>query len=105
MTDKKKGRPKKPKFEMVYIGERCEEKLKAVGYKFEWIESLAHRYGFDKIEYLDKFKAFRCSKGGKAVDWIDINALGLLNNVNPKVRINQQYGKVHNPVIEIPWRR
>ena len=75
---KKKGRPKKetPPVEVV-----CDEReyLQEKSFKFEWLDLLASQYGFDKFEYLHKFRAFRCYRENKHLDWIDVNDLSLLN--------------------------
>lgn len=98
--------PKKKtkKFDVTYIGENCETKLKNYGFSEKWLEALSIQYGFEKYEYLEKFKAFRCYKGGKHEDWIDINNLSVLNGEKPKAQIKQRHSKVQNPVIQYPWR-
>jgi hypothetical protein len=59
----------------------CDEKTYLIGkeFKFEWLHDLAEQYGFDKFEYLHKFRAFRCYREGRHVDWVDINDLSLIN--------------------------
>jgi hypothetical protein len=102
---KKKGRPKKedPPVEVV-----CDEReyLQEKGFKFEWLELLASQYGFDKFEYLHKFKAFRCYRQDKHLDWIDINDLSLLNGGRrlDEILLKHQAVSPKRAVIQYAWR-
>ena len=102
---KKKGRPKKetPSVEVV-----CDERqyLLSRDFKFEWLDLLAAQYGFDKFEYLHKFKAFRCYREGKHLDWIDINDLSLLNGGRrlDEIRLKHQTVSPKRAVIQYAWR-
>lgn len=102
---KKKGRPKKedPPVEVV-----CDEReyLQEKGFKFEWLDLLASQYGFDKFEYLHKFKAFRCYRQDKHLDWIDINDLSLLNGGRrlDEILLKHQAVSPKRAVIQYAWR-
>ena len=102
---KKKGRPKKenPSVEVV-----CDERqyLLSRDFKFEWLDLLAAQYGFDKFEYLHKFKAFRCYREGKHLDWIDINDLSLLNGGRrlDEILLKHQVVSPKRAVIKYSWR-
>lgn len=102
---KKKGRPKKeaPSVEVV-----CDEReyLQDKGFKFEWLDLLAAQYGFDKFEYLHKFRAFRCYRENKHLDWIDVNDLSLLNGGRrlDEIRLKHQAVSPKRAVIQYAWR-
>lgn len=102
---KKKGRPKKetPSVEVV-----CDERqyLLSRDFKFEWLDLLAAQYGFDKFEYLHKFKAFRCYRQDKHLDWIDINDLSLLNGGRrlDEILLKHQAVSPKRAVIQYAWR-
>ena len=76
MTETKRGRKTQPKYEVV-----CDHKdwLTNSNFRFEWLDKLNTDYGFDKFQYLHKFRAFRCYKEEQHLDWIDVNDLALLN--------------------------
>tara|TARA_R110000823_G_scaffold86871_3_gene193966 strand:+ start:1146 stop:1445 length:300 start_codon:yes stop_codon:yes gene_type:complete len=84
--------------EKAYLGEKK--------FKFEWLQSLAERYGFDKFEYLHKFRAFRCYRENKHLDWIDINNLSLINGGRrlEEIRLKHQVVSPTRAVIQYPWR-
>ena len=86
----------------------CDEKayLTEKKFKFEWLDSLAAQYGFDRFEYLHKFRAFRCYSDGKHVDWIDINDLSLINGGRrlEEIRLKHQAVSPKRAVIQYPWR-
>ena len=102
---KKKGRPKKedPPVEVV-----CDEReyLQEKGFKFEWLDLLASQYGFDKFEYLHKFRAFRCYRENKHLDWIDVNDLSLLYGGRrlDEIRLKHQAVSPKRAVIQYAWR-
>jgi hypothetical protein len=102
---KKKGRPKKetPSVEVI-----CDEReyLQGKGFKFEWLDLLAAQYGFDKFEYLHKFRAFRCYREKKHLDWIDVNDLSLLNGGRrlDEIRLKHQAVSPKRAVIQYAWR-
>ena len=102
---KKKGRPKK---ETPFVEVICDERqyLLSRDFKFEWLDLLAAQYGFDKFEYLHKFKAFRCYREGKHLDWIDINDLSLLNGGRrlDEIRLKHQTVSPKRAVIQYAWR-
>jgi|TARA_R110002124_G_scaffold286087_1_gene465882 hypothetical protein len=102
---KKKGRPKKEASSVeVICGER--EYLSSKGFKFEWLDLLATQYGFNKLEYLHKFKAFRCYRKEKHVDWIDINNVSLLNGGRSidQILLKHQAVSPKQAVIQYAWR-
>jgi len=86
----------------------CDKKtyLIDLGFKFEWLHDLAKQYGFDKFEYLHKFRAFRCYREGKHVDWVDINDLSLINGGRRlvEIRLKHQTVSPRRAVIQYPWR-
>ena len=86
----------------------CDEKayLTEKKFKFEWLDSLAEQYGFDKFEYLHKFRAFRCYKEDKHLDWVDINDLSLINGGRrlEEIRLKHQAVSPRRAVIQYPWR-
>ena len=101
---KKRGRPPKEKKAEVI----CDHKdhLKKYGFDFKWLDKLTDEYGFEKYEYLHKFRAFRCYKDGMHVDWIDINTLSLLNGgrrLEP-ILLRHQPVPPRRAIIEYPWR-
>lgn len=86
----------------------CDEKayLTEKKFKFEWLDSLAEQYGFDKFEYLHKFRAFRCYRENKHLDWIDVNDLSLLNGGRrlDEIRLKHQAVSPKRAVIQYAWR-
>ena len=86
----------------------CDEKayLTEKKFKFEWLNSLAAQYGFDKFEYLHKFRAFRCYKEDRHLDWVDINDLSLINGGRrlEEIRLKHQAVSPRRAVIQYPWR-
>ena len=104
MTEEvKRGRKARPKYEVV-----CDEKDWLVNskFKFEWLDKLHTDYGFDKFQYLHKFRAFRCYKEDKHLDWIDVNDLALLNGERRIMQILLKHQQVSpkRAVIQYPWR-
>jgi hypothetical protein len=101
--DKPRGRPPKPKYDVV-----CDHKeyLTALNFDFAWLESLHKDYGFDLFQYIHKFRAFRCYNNEKHVDWIDINDLALLNGKRrlEEIRLKHQAVSPKRAVIQYPWR-
>jgi len=100
---KKRTRKPKPKYELV-----CEHQdyLKGIGLDFAWLDNLNKQYEFDKFEYLHKFRAFRCYKEGRHVDWIDVNELALLNGKRKLevIMLRHQPVNLKKAVINLPWR-
>ena len=86
----------------------CDEKayLTEKKFKFEWLNSLAEQYGFDKFEYLHKFRSFRCYKEDRHLDWVDINDLSLINGGRrlEEIRLKHQAVSPRRAVIQYPWR-
>lgn len=79
--------------------------LDSIGVKTEWLASLANQYGFTKFRYMAKFKAFRCYRENRHVDWIDVNDLALLNGSKQLIQIKQKHQQlpVKRRVIKLPW--
>ena len=97
--------PKAPKLEVMIT--ECDMKFfDTIGLKVEWLASLANQYAFTRFEYMHKFKAFRCYRGGKQVDWIDVNDLSLLNGGAHLFEIMQKHQPVEprRAVINLKWR-
>ena len=96
---------KKPKIQIT-ITEKDSNFFKSIGFKAEWLASIANQYDFDRFHYVHKFRAFRCYQGNKHLDWISLNDLGLLNI---KQELTQTLMK-HQPlqknkqIIKLPWR-
>ena len=68
----------KPKVDII-CDKRSRDLFAALGIKEEWLYSIANQYGFSKLEYISKFKSFRCYLGDKCVDWVSLNDLSKLN--------------------------
>lgn len=100
---KKRGRKPKPKYELV-----CEEQgyLKKIGCDLKWLDGLHEEYGFDRFEYLHKFRAFRCYKESIHVDWVDVNDLALMNGKRrlEVIMLKHQPVSPKRAVINYPWR-
>ena len=91
----------------VKIDKTSYDLMKALGIKDEWIASIANRYGFTKLEYMDKFKAFRCYIDGRCVDWFSLNDLSISNgggNVVEIINPNRPVDKKKR-IINFPWRK
>jgi len=104
MTEtKRKPRAKAPSYEVV-----CDERgfLETKGFDFSWLDMLHADYGFDTFQYIHKFRAFRCYKEGKHLDWIDINDLALLNGKRriAEILLKHQQVSPKRAVIQYPWR-
>ena len=104
MTEtKRKPRAKAPSYEVV-----CDERgfLETKGFDFSWLDMLHADYGFDTFQYIHKFRAFRCYKEGKHLDWIDINDLALLNGNRriAEILLKHQQVSPKRAVIQYPWR-
>lgn len=104
MTEtKRKPRAKAPSYEVV-----CDERgfLETKGFDFSWLDMLHTDYGFDTFQYIHKFRAFRCYKEGKHLDWIDINDLALLNGKRriAEILLKHQQVSPKRAVIQYPWR-
>jgi len=100
---KRKPRAKAPSYEVV-----CDERgfLETKGFDFSWLDMLHADYGFDTFQYIHKFRAFRCYKEGKHLDWIDINDLALLNGKRriAEILLKHQQVSPKRAVIQYPWR-
>ena len=91
----------------VSISEQHFKYIQNLGVKPEWLASLANRYGFTKLEYVDKFKSFRCYIGGRCVDWCSVNDLSALNQGQHLVEIINKTRELDKKkqVIKFPWRK
>ncbi len=80
--------------------------LELMGFKSEWLASLANQYNFTKIAYIHKFRAFRCYQGNNHVDWININDLSLLNGGRELTPILLKHQRLDDKraVIKYKWR-
>ena len=105
MSEEPKKRPRKakPKYEVV-----CDhtDHLDSIGCELSWLDKLNERYGFEKFEYIHKFRAFRCYKDGQHVDWIDVNNLALINGKRriEEILMNHQPLSPTRAIIQYPWR-
>lgn len=80
--------------------------LKQIKFDLKWLDSLAKEYGFTRYEYLHKFRAFRCIKDDKHIEWFDINEFSLYNGGRKLDKIMTKYQPL-NPkrqLIERYWR-
>lgn len=91
----------------IVIDKASLESLSIGGFDIEWLMSLANRYNFNKIEYLDKFKGFRCYQSGKVVDTITANDLASLNQNKRLTDNGMPFRAVpkQQQIINIPWRK
>lgn len=80
--------------------------LKSIGFDFEWLGPIAHRYRIDKFEYLHKFRAFRVYRDGKHVDWITVNEVGMLNGKRDMCQILLKHAPVNKErsIFDFHWR-
>jgi hypothetical protein len=89
------------------IGDDDRRHLDAMGFDFAWLDGLSLQYGFDQFQYMHKFRAFRCYRDGKHLEWIDVNELALLNGKRELTQIllrHQQVDKSRR-IIDLPWRK
>jgi len=72
----------------------------------EYLDKLKVQYGFDKVEYVEKFEAYRCYKDGFHVDWVSIDELYMLNGKQPIINCPLKYQPLpaNRRVIIMPWR-
>ena len=92
---------------VIVIEDDALQALEGNGFDTEWLQSLANRYNFNKIEYMDKFKGFRCYQSGKVVDTITANDLASLNSNKRLTDNGMPFRAVpkQQQVIQIPWRK
>lgn len=91
----------------ILLGEKDKEFLAKLEFKYEWLASLANQYNFDRFHYVHKFRAFRCYRGNKLVDWMDLNDFGLLHRKKELTKIMQKFQPLqkNKQVIKLAWRR
>jgi hypothetical protein len=103
MTEIKKRGPKPRSYKLI-----CDNQahLKGVGFDLKWLETLAVEYQLSKLEYVHKFRAFRCYQDDRHVDWVDINDLSLLNGGRrlEEILLKHQPVSLKRAVIKYPWR-
>ena len=81
--------------------------LKSIGFKNEWLNSIANQYDFDRFQYMHKFKAFRCYKGNNHLDWISVNDLSTLN-IHKEIThtlLTFQPLQKDKQIIKLAWRK
>lgn len=81
--------------------------LKSLGFKNEWLNSIANQYDFDRFQYMHKFKAFRCYKGNNHLDWISVNDLSTLN-IHKEIThtlLTFQPLQKDKQIIKLAWRK
>ncbi len=100
---KKRTRKAKPKYEV--IGEHTDH-LDSIGCQLSWLDKLNEKYGFERFEYIHKFRAFRCYLDGQHVDWVDVNDLALINGHRrlENILLRHVQVDVKRAVIKYPWR-
>jgi hypothetical protein len=100
---KKRTRKAKPKYEVI-----CEhtDHLDSIGCQLSWLDKLNEKYGFERFEYIHKFRAFRCYLDGQHVDWVDVNDLALINGHRrlENILLRHMQVDVKRAVIKYPWR-
>ena len=100
---KKRTRKAKPKYEVI-----CEhtDHLDSIGCQLSWLAKLNEQYGFERFEYIHKFRAFRCYLDGQHVDWVDVNDLALINGHRrlENILLRHMQVDVKRAVIKYPWR-
>ena len=100
---KKRTRKAKPKYEVI-----CEhtDHLDSIGCQLSWLDKLNEQYGFERFEYIHKFRAFRCYLDGQDVDWIDVNDLALINGHRrlENILLRHMQVDIKRAVIKYPWR-
>ena len=80
----------------------------SIGLELEWLASIANRYNFNRFQYMDKFKAFRCYRGNNHLDWVSVNDLAMLNGKQELTTIllkHQPHSKKEKIIIKLPWCR
>ncbi len=95
-----------PKLEIT-INKEDKEYFDRAGLKVEWLSSLANQYNFTRFQYIHKFRAFRCYRGDKHLDWVDLNDLGLLYAKKQLTDIKMKYQPLqkNKKIINLPWSR
>ena len=90
----------------IQIDEKGDETLEKLGVKKEWLYSIANQYSFDKFEFIQKFLAFRCYRGSKHVEWIDVNILSLFNGNGEVTKIPLKHTPLSEAkqIITFKWR-
>ena len=89
----------------VQIEAESKKHLDAIGFNFEWLQTLGELYKFDSFIYIKKFCAFRCTQQEQHVEWIDVNTLALLNGKQALCVIlnkHQPLSKARK-IIQLPW--
>lgn len=90
------------------INETEQRFFDSIGFKVEWLASIANRYNFNRFQYIAKFKAFRCYRDGNHLDWISVNDLGMLNGKGELTQIllkHQNHSKKDKMIIKLAWRK
>jgi len=90
---------------LVQIEAESKKHLEAIGFEFEWLQTLGKLYKFDSFIYIKKFCAFRCTQEEQHVEWIDVNTLALLNGKQALCVIlnkHQPLSKARK-IIQLPW--
>lgn len=95
----------KPKIE-VSITKEDSEFFKEIGFEADWLASLANQYAFTRFHYVHKFRAFRCYRELKHVEWISVNDLGMVNEHRELTVISQKHQPLNKKkqIIKLPWR-
>lgn len=103
---KPKAETIKPKVDII-CDKRAKDLFAALGIKDDWFYSLANQYGFSRLEYISKFKSFRCYLGDKCVDWVSLNDLSRLNGGANVIQITNKTRPVEKSkaVIKLKWRK
>ena len=78
--------------------------LDSIGFKPDWLASLANQFNFTSFKYIHKFRAFRCYRERSHLDWIDVNELGMYQNRKELTKIMQHYQPLTKRNKIITWR-
>lgn len=107
----KSQKPKKPPKETeealnITVSEESKAYLDSIQFDFNWLGSVANQYDLDGFDYMHKFRAFRCYRGGKQVDWVSVNDLANLNGKQNLCEIHNRHQPLNKDraVIKFPWR-
>lgn len=96
----------RPKVDII-ADRRAKDLFSALGIKEDWLYSIANQYGFSRLEYISKFKSFRCYLDGRCVDWVSLNDLSKINGGANVIEIRNETRPVEKEkrVIKLKWRK
>jgi len=97
---------KQPSVE-ISLSESDKKFLDNISLETEWLMSLANQYNFNRFHYVHKFRAFRCYRDNKHLDWVSINDLSLDNVKKELIQIIMKHQPLqkNKQIINYPWRK